>query len=247
MNESDIMRMIVSDQSWEQIIQEVITSESMDPWDLDVCRLSEKFSGYIGKLETMDFKVPAKYVIIASVLLRMKSDDLQILDFGREPEDDFEPQMPGAAIERVDVNPLTMPPRRMVHRKIVVEELISALRRVLDTQDRRETRSNVMPSIEISNVDIEERINSLYGKINGLMSHMNGGELKFTDVVPKWERAHIVETFLPLMHLDNERKVQCRQDEYFKDIFIGKVDRSLSEARVIGNEAKGIQKAKKGR
>jgi len=142
-------------------------------------------------------------------------------------------------IERVTVSPLTLPPRRSVHRKIVVAELIAALRRVLATQERREVRARIRPSIEISDFDIEERINGLYAKISSLMGRMsNGGELKFSEVVPKWERGHIIDTFLPLMYLDNSRKLHCRQEEYFKDIFIGKLDRSSSveEKAVIAHE-----------
>jgi len=252
MKESDIMQMIISDQSWEQIISEIITAEALDPWDLDISRLSDRFAAHIGKLEIMDFKVPAKYVIIAAVLLRMKSDDLQLLDFGREPEDDFEPEIAGSGIERVSVSPLALPPRRVVHRKIVVEELIAALRRVLATQERREVRARIRPSIEISDFDIEERINSLYTRISALMGQMNNSrELKFSEVVPKWERGHIIDTFLPLMYLDNSRKLHCRQEEFFKDIFIGKLasNSKMEERAAIVNEikkqAKGKTKAKR--
>lgn len=240
MRESDIMQMIISDQSWEQIIQEIITSESLEPWDLDICKLSDGFAGYISKLKIMDFKVPAKYVIIAAVMLRMKSDDLQLLDFGREPEPDFEAEIAGSGIQRVDVSPLALPPRRVARRKIAIEELIAALRRVLATQERREIRRHIAPSIEISNFDIGERINSLYSRISSLMAQLNSGTLKFSDVVPKWERGHIVETFLPLMHLDNDRKLNCRQDEFFKDIFIEKAGKgSLVETgKVMGDENK---------
>ncbi len=247
MKESDIMQMIISDQSWEQIIQEVITSEALDPWDLDISRLSDRFASHISKLDTMDFKVPAKYVIISAVLLRMKSDDLQLLDFGREPEADFEPEIASGGFERVDVSPLALPPRRVAHRKIVVEELISALRRVLATQERREVRAHIRPNIEISDFDIEERINSLYGRISLLMGQMDG-ELKFSDVVPKWERGHIIDTFLPLMYLDNARKLHCRQEEFFKDIFIGRIDKnSGGEKAVIANEIKKQTKANAGK
>jgi len=248
MMESDIMQMIISDQSWEQIIQEIITSEGLDPWDLDICRLSDSFAKHISKIETMDFNMPAKYVIISAVMLRMKSDDLQLLDFGREPEDAFEPEIAGSGIERVNVSPLILPPRRFAHRKIVVEELISALRRVLATQERRDVRSQIRPQLELSDFDIEDRINNLYGRINTLMGQMNGGELRFSDVVPKWERGHIIETFLPLMHLDNSGKVLCRQDEFFKDIFIGKVESNPNKTEsVIANEIQRQAKAKEKR
>jgi chromatin segregation and condensation protein Rec8/ScpA/Scc1 (kleisin family) len=190
-------------------------------------------------------------VIIAAVLLRMKSDDLQLLDFGREPEAGFEPGMEGPVFERVDVSPLSLPPRRVAHRKIMVDELITALRRVLATQERREVRAAIRPSIELNEFDIEERIDGLYSKIAMLMGKMKDGEVRFSEIVPKWERDHIVDNFLPLMHLDNERKLNCRQEEYFKDIFIGKANISSSGTgknnnamEVIADEIKKQAKAK---
>jgi chromatin segregation and condensation protein Rec8/ScpA/Scc1 (kleisin family) len=237
MDEKEIMQMIVSDQSWEQILYQVVTSEGMDPWDLDIGRLSESFTRHIAKMESMDFSVPAKYVIISAILLRMKSDDLQLLDFGRPVEDALAGgEIAGESIERIEVQPLVMPPNRIVQRKIVIEELISALRKVLDSQERREMQKFSPPSIEINYFDIEERINSLYGKINQIMAQIGGSEVKFSDVVPKWERGHIVETFLPLMYLDNSKKLSCRQEEFFKDIFIKKGESPIIEQKVLDNE-----------
>ena len=74
------MELITSEYSWEQIIYKVIAWEGMDPWDLDITLLSKSFMAYITKMEELDFKVPAKYIIIAAVLLRMKSDHLDFIE-----------------------------------------------------------------------------------------------------------------------------------------------------------------------
>ena len=47
-------------------------------------------------------------------------------------------------------------------------------------------------------------------------------ELKFSKLVDKWDREEIVETFMPLIHLDNDKKVTCKQKEIFDEIFIKK-------------------------
>ncbi len=79
MEENKILDFITSEYSWEQVVYKIIAWEGLDPWDLDITRLSHAFLQYINKLKRMDFKIPAKYIIISSMLLRMKSDHLQYL------------------------------------------------------------------------------------------------------------------------------------------------------------------------
>jgi hypothetical protein len=40
MDEKDIMELITSEYSWEQIIYKIIAWEGMDPWNLDLSLLS---------------------------------------------------------------------------------------------------------------------------------------------------------------------------------------------------------------
>ncbi|MBI1971661.1 MAG: segregation/condensation protein A, partial [Candidatus Aenigmarchaeota archaeon] len=74
--EEKILNLVVRDHSWEQIIFHLIESENLDPNDVDLEILAKSFVNYINKLEELDFHIPAKMIIIAAVLLRMKSDKL---------------------------------------------------------------------------------------------------------------------------------------------------------------------------
>ncbi|MFH1294749.1 MAG: segregation/condensation protein A, partial [Candidatus Aenigmatarchaeota archaeon] len=96
--EKTIMDLIVSDYPWEQVIYKIICEEAMDPWDLDLTKLTEVFVDVLAKMKKLDFRIPAKYIIIAAVLLKMKSDHLDFIDMVKEslagpdpyPEDMFE-------------------------------------------------------------------------------------------------------------------------------------------------------------
>ncbi len=227
-NEEKIMGMIQKDYSWEQVIYETIAQEGLDPWDLDLCALSGSFLKYIAGLAELDFKIPAKYVIIAAVLLRMKSDYLNFLGI---PENGEGLENGGIAIAAdrslSGIDPLLIPPRRLPERKLVVDDLVFALRRALRTEYRKTGKlKDAQSKITIIDDRISERIANLYKKINALLAKIRKEEVPFSNLVEKWERNEILGTFMPLLYLDHERKVNCRQEDFFREIFVKKGEKA---------------------
>lgn len=230
-----LMDMIVQEYSWQQAIYKIISWENLDPWNLDLAVLADSFIGYMSKLEHMDFKIPAKYIAISAVLLRMKSDQVKILsedeifsvdglvdaDVADYPE---EGSQPGSEQVALDPGLLGMPMKRRPVRKIVVTELVAALKKALGTQYRRKTtvkaRSDRIKFEYTENINL--RINNLYSKINNIVGKMKDKEVTFSSVVEKWDRSSIVGSFVPLVHLDNNQNVSCRQEKLFDEIFIRK-------------------------
>lgn len=224
MDHTKIMRMITSPSSWEQVIYEVIAFEGLDPWDLDLTKLVEGFLEYMKGLEQMDFKIPAKYVMVASTLLRMKSDHLPLLNYFQEQENGDVVEEGSeiiAGTEEPALNPLTIPPRRLPQRRVVISELVQALRKVLGTQKRRELRNERAGRwIYIYGDDLGKRISSLYDRINAILSRVRKKEVGFSKLVTEWNKPGVANTFLPLIYLDNQKKVECRQEEIFDEIYV---------------------------
>jgi chromatin segregation and condensation protein Rec8/ScpA/Scc1 (kleisin family) len=235
-SEQEMLSLMPGENSWEQILYQVVAMKSLDPWSVDIGVLSKGFSEYISSLENVDFRVPAKWVIISAVLLRMKSDHIKILKMDKGPEDgglygmddldllgggteDFIGPM--GELRREDIMPLEAAGRRMPVRRITITELVDSLRRVIATGERREEgiRSR-MDRVHISTEDIAARIEGLYKRITGMLGSVDNGEITFTQLVGKWERGNVIDHFMPLVHLDNDKKVSCRQKEMFNEIFI---------------------------
>lgn len=245
METKEIVGMMNSEQSWEQIIYKIIAWEGLDPWDLDLSALSSAFTDYILQMKEMDFKLPAKFVMIAAVLLRMKSDNLTLLKYFSE--DNYMEFQDGVYIEGSDeadvidntengilnfeVNAITVPQKRIPKRKIMIDELISSLRRVLNAQDRRTAKKiKAKDMIKIREDNITKRIGRLYEKINSMLTKVRKDEVKFSKLVDRWEKQEVVNTFLPLVFLESEKKVECRQEEMFKEIFVKRreqIDKSV--------------------
>lgn len=223
--EEKILELITLEYSWEQIIYRVVALENLDPWDLNLNLLAKGFIKYISKLKELDFRIPAKWVIIAGVLLRMKSDQIKILEEETQEFDgleDLDLEVVEEGKEEIDVS-IASPLKRKPIRKITVTELVSALEKALNSQERKEERKKRIASkIKISGEDITLRINELYEKITSLLDKIKEEEVKFSKLIEKWERKELVNTFLPLVYLDNQRKVNCRQEKIFDEIYISK-------------------------
>ncbi|HDD72606.1 MAG TPA: hypothetical protein ENG00_00780, partial [Candidatus Aenigmarchaeota archaeon] len=141
-----------------------------------------------------------------------------------EPVDEkveYETEDTDKILGNIEINPITIPPRRQPRRKIVIDELMKALRSALRTSERRSMRkARRRKKISIHEENITARIASLYQKINDIISRLKRDEVEFSRVVERWERTEIVNTFLPLVYLDHQKKVRCRQEEIFNEIFI---------------------------
>jgi chromatin segregation and condensation protein Rec8/ScpA/Scc1 (kleisin family) len=228
MDEKKIMDYLVSEYSWEQVIYEIVAWSGMNPWDLDISRLADHFMKYLQgiKSEDMDFRIPAKYIIVAAVLLKMKSDYIRAFKeqiTGQEEQEMQQQLMEAEQPLSFTIDPLAIPPRREPTRRIVVSELVDALRKVLKAKERRYYKhEELKKKIEISTDNINERIKSLYSRINMILARINNNEVGFSKLVDKWERDEVVDNFVPLVHLDNDGKVVARQERFFDEIWVSR-------------------------
>ncbi len=231
-NEKKIVDLMLADYSWEQVVYDIIASQGLDPWNLDLNILSQSFLSYMKKIEELDFRIPAKYVIISSVILRMKSDNMRLLDIPSEgaetdmDEDNFQPEFNQLALPKgFNMSLFNAQERRRPTKQLMVTDLIFALRKVMSNKEIREMKIAAAKSkIQISTDSIIERINSVYDKINSMLGRAKQEEVPFSQVVDKWERQSVVQHFLPLIYLENEKKVNCRQEEFFNEIYIKKLN-----------------------
>jgi segregation and condensation protein A len=231
LDENKVLEFIKSEYTWEQIIYEIIAWEGLNPWDLDVCKISDGFLRYLRAMKEMDFRVPAKYIMVAAMLLKMKSDYLRA--FKEQVTGEAEQQMQEALKETVitdgeqfQINPLSIPPRREPVRGVVVTELVKALKKVLKAHERREFRAEKLrKDIDVTGDNINERIKLLYSKINSLLLRIRKKEVEFSKLVGKWEREEVVNNFVPLVHLEQQKKIRARQEQMFEEIWVSKRDK----------------------
>lgn len=216
--------------TWQSMLFELVRTEKMDPWDIDVSLLTQKYLEVIKKLKQFDFRISGKMLLAAAILLRIKStrlmgEDLEQLDklfSGEEIEDElsfeetaqFEKLTPE---EKAILIPKTPQPRK---RKVSIFDLVNALERALETKRRRVLQS-IPPIVEIPQKkrDITDIIKDVYGRIIAFFRREKG-ILTFSKLIPSDSKQDKVYTFIPLLHLSNQRRIDLFQEQHFGEIEI---------------------------
>ncbi|MBI2044598.1 segregation/condensation protein A [Candidatus Pacearchaeota archaeon] len=218
---------------WQEIIYDLINTEQLDPWDVDIVILSDKYLEKIQVLEEADFFVSSKVLLAASLLLRIKSEILlnkyiwsidEILFGGKEAKK-YE-------LERIeldeDIPSLTPKSPIPRFRKVTLQELMESLNKAIKTENRRIYReivnTNALREVGISlpkrKVSIKDKIKEIY---NNLALHFNKNadkrKVSFSEFVGKDKEERII-SFGPLLHLENQKKIWLDQEKHFDEIYI---------------------------
>jgi segregation and condensation protein A len=221
--EENILKVIIEKESWEEIIYYIVSIEKLDPWDVDLVKLTDGFIKFLSQVEELDFRIPAKVVFVACILLRLKAESLTLFE---DSERFDESEKTKEEIKMLEIRELGVPLIRIPKRQVTLEELIVALRKALAVVERREERkrrARIRVEAEITGENIKERIEKVMNKINELVVNLNREKIAFRELVPKWERKEIVYNLIPILHLDQDRKIETEQEEIFKEIWIKKV------------------------
>jgi len=215
--------------TWQSIIYELVKSEQMDPWDIDVSILAQKYIGMLRTLKEHDFRVSGKVLLAAAILLKIKSnklvgEDLSELDrllIGVEEEIeelgfDETSQIPKLG-EIPTLIPRTPQPRK---RKVSIFDLVEALERALEVKKRR--LLNSIPPLNLEapkkKKDITEIIREVYGRIKSFFINALKDKLTFSKLLPSESKEDKVHTFIPLLHLAQQNKIELVQDIPFGEI-----------------------------
>ena len=237
--------------TWQSMIYQLVRQEGMDPWDVDVSLLSKRFLEMLRKFKEMDFRVSGKILLAAAILLKLKSSrllDHEIGEFDRmmqssdtseeEFYDDIEQELAYQRDvskmtdeEKYKLIPRTPQPRS---RKVSVHDLVDALNKALEVKHRRVRYSIPEISVEIpeKQTDMSVLISNLYMKIKGYFQKKNYGRLNFSQLIPSESKEDKIYTFMPLLHLTNQRKIDLEQEQHF-----GEIEIVLLEKKA-GNELK---------
>ncbi len=225
--EENLLKMILEKESWEEIIYQIVSLEQIDPWNVDLVKLTEGFLRFIRSSKQLDFRIPAKIIFVAAILLRLKSNYLSIFEEQSAVEEVLEQEKPFVDLG-IDPNmvKLGLPMKRIPKRQVTMDELIVSLKKALTVRERKVERKHRIRArlrAELrAEEDITKRIEKIMADIERRMQIAGKGKLKFRDLVEKWERSEVVDHFIPILHLEKNQKISTEQEEFFKEILISK-------------------------
>ena len=214
-DEDKLMRTIILGSDWQEVLANIVVEEGMDPLSVDIIRLADSFMLYLHKMKDFDFRIPARFILISAILLRMKCELLLEEEMKKD-------KVEGEEIPPINVDdvPMLSPPIiRRPTRKVSLDELVTALNKAFEFKERKETKKlrirGAVENLIEPEEDIEIKIKNI---LNEIIRH--GTFMKFSDLVPTWRRKDIVNTFMPLLYLCQRGKIECNQEEFFKEIII---------------------------
>jgi len=230
-NQNQFFDLITGEElSWQSIIYDLIKTEQLDPWDINLGILAERYVEIIQQLEETDFFISSKVLLACSLLLRLKSEilinsyiqDLNDALYGRRDEKRYE-------LERIEIDedelPILTPRTPMArHKKVTLKELMKALDHAINTENRRIKKEikgrqaqksllTVMP--KGTYVPLKVRIKSIFGIVDNHIKNGNN-HMKFSHLAPAKEEK--LASFVPLLHLSNDGKIFLRQPVHFEEI-----------------------------
>tara|TARA_Y100000034_G_C6866335_1_gene394896 strand:- start:185 stop:1276 length:1092 start_codon:yes stop_codon:yes gene_type:complete len=228
---------------WQAIIYDLIHTEQLDPWDIDIVRLTEKYFEKIMEMEETDemsFYDSSKVLLAASLLLRIKSEfllnkHLRSIDeilFGRKEGDK-------KVFERIEVNEDELPiliPRTPLPRarRVTLQELMTALNKAIGTESRRIKREVAVKRAQklsevdfpkFRKVDLKDRIKQFYARVLTSIKRKGGKPDKhlnkacYSELVGK-EKEERLACFLPVLHLSNIKKLWLEQEGHLEEIWV---------------------------
>ncbi len=246
---------------WQSIIYNLIRSGKIDPWDVDITLFSKEYLKTLEKLKDLNFALSGKVVLAAAILLKIKTNRLGLEEFLELiEEDDVEEEIEDFGIEdnifvdedeeklkklaehmknNKQTKDLNLEPNleRKKSRKVTVFELVSALRKAIDVDDRRSTKKREKveeeekaPKFEIEKFDIRSKIGDVYKSVLHFINVQDSDVVNFRKIVPSKNKRDIIWTFVPLLHLANDGRIGLIQKRHFEEIYVKVNDEEIKKA-----------------
>ncbi|MCL5009771.1 MAG: segregation/condensation protein A [Candidatus Parvarchaeota archaeon] len=214
MEYEELYRLILDDElGWEHLISTIVKGEGMDPMDIDLIKVTDKFLEIVSN-DRIDFRFGGRFVHTAAILLKMKSDSLadDILNKNIEKEGGKEQNR---YVKSMPFDILVTPKLPLVrNRRITFTELISAIREAI----RFSEKPKIKFDLKIKEIRIEDRINLIIDKL--IQMFINREVVSFSELLTDKDRKDFVYTLLPLLFLANMHKIDLEQDEPFAEIYV---------------------------
>lgn len=208
-----------------EILVNMAKNGEIDPWNVDIVEVTDKFLRQLEALEKMDLRISGRTLLYASILLRMKSNALVDIEEPQEIiDDDYE------QFEISDYPVPALPLRRTSRRPVTLEELLSELKKAELIEKRRlerfksvkdERRATLKEVLSIAHdEDIESRVGKMRNLLDGLFE--NQQNIRFSDLVLTLDRSGKVMAYLAILFLATKKEIWLDQEELFGELFIRK-------------------------
>ncbi len=218
---------LINQPTWKTILLDLVKSEKMDPWQIDVSILADKYLEKINLLDYSNLRVPANAILCSAILLKHKSKALKVPSL-EEFDEIEELQLTEEQIrerERLFLTegiPHLIAPRLIRGGKVSLDDLVNSIEEILNKNKRKyfleKNRRDLKFQIPLPEKKIDEKMSEVLMKLNSIADEEN--LVLFSRLVSELNSINLIHTFIALLFLHNSRKVFLFQEEFFGEIFI---------------------------
>ena len=217
--------------TWQTLIYDLIKSEQLNPWDIDISILSKRYIETLKKLKEANFFVSGKILLAAALLLKIKSEKFINEDFVNFDNLLYPQSLDELELYEDSPNPylnyekpeLTIRTPLARKRKVTISDLMGALQKALEVNKRKVMRrlreDEVTVAVPEKKIDIGTLIKNIYERVLDFFKYKKE-TLTFSKLVSSDKKEDKILAFIPLLHLDNQEKINLNQEEPFGEIFI---------------------------
>ncbi len=240
-----------------EIILDLVKEGKLDPWNIDIIDLYDKYMKRISELKQENLRSVGKAILFSSTLLKIKSDILQgisINDFDPEPLDYFEDDNFEANYEQTQIptNNIVsfdevLQRRTSVRlnrkRSVTLKDLIRhiqfyedlekkyAIKNALDRKERRVKNYSNLKAAEIKELAheeyVEEVVERMRQNLTQILSHEENIELRELCLLG-FDRS---SAFIALLFLAREEEYEIMQKEFYGKLFVQKAQEKEVEIK----------------
>ncbi len=209
---------LIDQPEWKTILIDLVKTNKMDPWNIDVSQLTEKYLTKINQMESLNLRVPANAILACAILVKTKSKYLKLSSI---EDEEFSEELSNEQKELfLEELPDLVASRSLREGRISLDELVNSIEGIIQQTEPKKGSVRNIPRMELNfdTISIEEKLDSVYESIRQKVD--SEGIVLFNDLIELKDNHSIIDTFLPVLFLMNSGKILAYQEEFFGDIFI---------------------------
>jgi segregation and condensation protein A len=220
-----------------EILVQMAERGEIDPWNIDIVEVTDRFLSELERRKELDLRISGRTLFYAALLLRMKSEYLDLPAEGEEEEylDEEEgfdpgegfPEGAGGPIEQLEREIRRRLDRKNLRKRpVTLFELILELKNAEKEQRRRQRFRSPFP---MDIIDVEEVVGiaheEAYHEAATAVLCQCEETITAEGVITLHELAallgkRIFEVYIPLLFLMSEGKLTLWQEEFFGEILV---------------------------
>ncbi|WP_106776496.1 segregation and condensation protein A [Peptostreptococcus russellii] len=249
-----------------ELLMDLIHRNKIDISDISIFEITEQYVDYIDNMEKFDLDIASDFIDMASKLLEIKSRYILYLKYNLEEDEDPRKELQEKIEEYQKIREITDELREEIKEyedrfyrekeeyleeddldlaEISIESIkniINKLFKEIDEQDTEEVlnkNQKLKEIIEIKNISVESRMDSIRNNI------ISRKKIKFSDLIKSGSKKEIIANFLAVLELIKLKEIVIKQKSIEDEILIEKKENSqeiLIEESNIDKEYEKIER-----